>query len=393
MQRGIAGMGWVGLAAALVACGGDMSTDGTRGRGNTQSLAARSGGVAGTGTSSSSGSGSFGEPIQPTRGGSGSKPVQTMDPKKCTSVTLNASRITPVVMLLVDGSSSMEQNQYPPMSGTTRWAAVRTALLDPMVGVVPMLQPLVKFGLAVYGTGGGFDIFAPPDPNKCPLPVPVVAPALNNLPGVMGGLGNAPPGTFTPTGLALNAIVDMLPDGESLDPDKEVEPQIIVLATDGNPNDCMPADFMTPNFQPSLDAATKAAAKHQKLFVISVGTDAEKTHLQQVANLGAGMAPDATPGSPVFYPENAAQLSTTLAELIGKELSCEVKLDGKGVIQGRECEGKVSIDGTMLECNGANGWRLNDPLHVELLGTACDMFKKSATSMLIANFPCEVILE
>ena len=138
----------------------------------------------------------------------------------------------------------------------------------------------------------------------------------------------------------------------------------------------------------------KAAAKHQKLFVISVGTDAERTHLQQVANLGAGMAPDAMPGQPVFYPENAAELSATLSELIGKELSCEVKLDGKGVMPGKECNGsKVTIDGMELGCNDANGWRLNDPFHVEVLGAACDRFKMSASSMLIANFPCEVILE
>ena len=46
-----------------------------------------------------------------------------------------------------------------------------------------------------------------------------------------------------------------------------------------------------------------------------------------------------------------------------------------------------------LGCNDANGWRLNDPFHVEVLGAACDRFKMSASSMLIANFPCEVILE
>ena len=394
MQRGIAGMGWVGLAAAaLVACGGDTSTDGMRGRGTSpQTVAARGAGSAGmTASMSSGGSSSWGDPIQPTRGGSGStKPMQTMDPNKCTTVTLNASRITPNVMLVVDGSGSMVDDPdtgmpayYPPTQMTTRrWDAVRTALIDPMMGVVPQLQGLVKFGLAVFGTG---DIFAG---GMCPLPLGVTAPALNNFPAVMNGLGPTPPGTFTPTGLALNAIVDMTPDGASLDPDKEAEPQIIILATDGNPNDCMSP--MT-NFQPSIDAANKAAAKHIKMFVISVGTDSSAMHLQQMANIGAGMPMDTMPGAKVFYPENTAELSTTLSELIGKELSCEVKLDGKGVIQGRECEGKVSIDGHDLECNGANGWRLNDPLHIEVLGTACDTFKKSASSMLLANFPCGVI--
>ena len=144
MQRAVAGMGWVGfVAAALIACGGDGNVGGTRGGPNAQSVAARGGGGAGTTAAPTGGSTNWGSPVQPTTGGTGMKPVQTMDPMKCTSVTLNASRITPNVMLLVDGSSSMEQNQYPPMSGTTRWAAVRPALRDPMVGVVPMLQGLV----------------------------------------------------------------------------------------------------------------------------------------------------------------------------------------------------------------------------------------------------------
>src|SRR5262245_45798266 len=250
MQRALVGMGWVGLAAALIACGGaDTSSDRPANQGSSQRLGGRGGGGAG-GSVSSSGM-NWGEPVQPTA--MAGRPMMTMDPKKCTSVTLNASRITPTVMLLVDGSGSMQDNFYPPDSMTTRWSAVRTALIDMTMGVVPQLQGLVKFGLAVYGTGP-FDPFAQGPSASCPLPVPVIQPALTNYPMIMNGIGVTPPGMFTPTGLALNAIVDMLPPGMSLDPDVVPEPQIIVLATDGNPNDCMPADFMTPNYQPSIDA-------------------------------------------------------------------------------------------------------------------------------------------
>ena len=143
---------------------------------------------------------------------------------------------------------------------------------------------------------------------------------------------------------------------------------------------------------PWIDSAMKAAAKGHKLFVISVGKDSDATHLQQMANIGAALPMDANPGATVFYPENAAELSTTLAELIGKEISCEVKLEGKGVMPGRECEGKVTIDGMELGCNDPNGWRLNDSFHLEVLGTACETFKSSVQSMLLANFPCGVIV-
>ena len=46
-------------------------------------------------------------------------------------------------------------------------------------------------------------------------------------------------------------------------------------------------------------AASKAAMKHSELFVISVGKDTSAMHLQQVANLGAGLAIDADPGAAV----------------------------------------------------------------------------------------------
>src|ERR1700741_5590390 len=135
MQR----MGWVlfATAAALAACGGDTSTDGTRTpRGPQQPGMARAGAGGSSAAPPPGGMTDWGKPIQPMQGGGGAmKPVQTMDPNMCTTVTLNASRITPNVMLVVDGSQSMVIDSmtqmpayYPPTQMvTTRWAAVRTA--------------------------------------------------------------------------------------------------------------------------------------------------------------------------------------------------------------------------------------------------------------------------
>jgi hypothetical protein len=78
---------------------------------------------------------------------------------------------------------------------------------------------------------------------------------------------------------------------------------------------------------------------------------------------------------------------------VGAEISCEVTLEGKGVQPGKECRGTVTINGNPLECNGVDGWRLIDATHIELLGTTCEMFKTTASAMLIANFPCDVVVE
>lgn len=370
---------WTTLSVLLAACGGDGDGGGGFDRNARPSTAAGVGAAAGAGAAGAPGFGAFGGgPVQPSSGGQPAQPLT--DPNMCTNVTLNASRITPTVMLVVDGSRSMVDNMY----GTgTRWDAIRNALIDPATGVVPALQDLVKFGIAVYGTEA-----------TCPLPLGVVMPALTNAAAVTGGLPTQPPGLFTPTGQALSQVVDMLPDPVSDDPDVQIEPQIVVLATDGDPNDCMPGfGGMMTNYQPSIDAAMRLQAKNQKMYVISVGDDASGAHLQEMANIGAGMPREMNPGAPVFYPEDPAQLASTLQELVGAEISCEVRLEGKGVQMGRECEGEVLLNGAPLECNGGDGWRLIDSLHIELLGAPCEMFKQSASAQLIANFPCDVVVE
>jgi hypothetical protein len=130
------------------------------------------------------------------------------------------------------------------------------------------------------------------------------------------------------------------------------------------------------------------------MYVISVASAGGEfaAHLQQMANIGAGMPPDMNPGAPVYYPEDPAQLAETLKTLIGAELSCDLALEGKGVMPGMECMGTVKLNGQALECNGADGWKLLDQKTIQLQGTACDAFKDAIDARLEANFPCKVIV-
>jgi hypothetical protein len=307
----------------------------------------------------------------------------------CGSVDLAASRIVPSVMLVVDGSLSMQMNPYPANvapdatgaipAGMTRWDAIRKALVDPTNGLVPTLQGLVKFGLALYGTFP-----------SCPLPTGVIDPKLNNGAAITQGMPAGAPGFFTPTGPALDTVADHLPDTQAVGPDGiPPGPQIVVLATDGDPNAC---DDPTTNYQPSIDAANKLQAKHLHMYVISVGDEASKDHLQQMANIGAGMPATMTPGAMVYYPEDPAGLAMTLKSLVGKELSCDLQLSGKGVRMGSECMGTVTLNGKPLECNGADGWVLTDPTHISLKGATCEMYKSASDAVIHATFPCEAIV-
>src|SRR5204863_6625612 len=137
-----------------------------------------------------------------------------------------APRSMPSFMLVIDGSASMlsPYGEAPELagedagapSGPTRWQAVRDALVDPKKGVVPRLQGVIKFGLAVFGT----------EPT-CPLPLGVIDPALDNAEAIASGLPTEQPGMYTPTGDALDQVVDRLPDPTAAG--SEAGPQLVVL--------------------------------------------------------------------------------------------------------------------------------------------------------------------
>lgn len=316
--------------------------------------------------------------------GSAAEPEPAID---CAAVSVRVDRVTPKVMLLVDGSASMQDNFHPAGSETTRWEALRASLLDERKGVVPAMQGLLKFGLAIYSSG--MARFGVPSADQCPFPLGIVPPELNGGEAIDYAWPMLPPGNFTPTGEALELVRRTL--GEWRDR-AAPEPEVIVLATDGNPNGCRPQQIMVPDYQPTLDAALRARAERVKLYVISLGTDADREHLQQIANIGAGLDADAEPAAPLYYPENAEELTATLRRLLGSELSCELVLDGDGVDPAKQCLGSVRLNGEPLACEPQDGFRVKDPLHLELLGAACARLRAAPEVALEVSFPCEALL-
>jgi Mg-chelatase subunit ChlD len=341
-------------------------------------------------SSASKGGGPFGNAPTSSGGGAGatgknSGATGTVNANGgCAMGTAHASRVTPRVVLVVDGSCSMSSN-YPSMgrdatscmpNANGRWAAVRRALIDPQNGVVTRLQGAVEFGLAVFGTQP-----------MCPIPATPIDPALNNLQAITSGLPDVQPGMFTPTGPALSWVYDNLFNVASA-PDQHNGPQIVILATDGEPNSCNNA---TTNFQPSIDAVTKGQMKGIKTYVISLATGSGQfhDHLQQVANIGASAS--AGSNAPLYEPGTPDELAADLQLLIGGAVGCDVALNGS-VMMGRECEGTVTLNGAKLPCDKPDGWILPDPRHIRLQGKACDMLKASKDALLDASFPCGVFM-
>jgi von Willebrand factor type A domain len=298
-------------------------------------------------------------------------------PQVCANVDVRASRVVPTVMLIIDQSSSM-QSSFD--GATSRWDALRGFLLS-ADGLIDDLQKQVRFGLALY-SARALSGSTLPD-GKCPL-VTTVAPKLNNYAAIAATYEAATPIADTPTGDSIDEIVSQL-DLATLD--TNVEPVVFILATDGEPDRC---EQLNPQEgqQESIDAVTRAFALGIRTFIISVGEEVSAQHQQDVANAGVGHEAG-EPNAEYWTAGDDASLRTAISEIIGRQLSCKIALDGS-VEGGDPCDGTIKLNGKALECNGPDGWKLVDDRHIRLRGQACTDLKTLPNAMLTVSFPCSV---
>lgn len=321
----------------------------------------------------------------------------------CAAVTVTAMRAIPTVYLVIDGSTSMNT----PFGGGTRWSVLREALVGAN-GVVTRLESVVKFGMTIYGNR---------DPAMCPSLVEVKPPAINNLMNMSAMFPMVETGGGTPTGEALQGVVDSLPDFSqpTLDGPQEKAP-IIILATDGEPNGCNEAIAAAVNcaaaadlvaclgdlagqltnaaatYETTLAAVQTAKDKQIPVWVVSLAAGLDNIpDLQRTANIGAGLDENAMPGATIYSPQNPDELTDTLATLIGAAVDCTVELNGTLDVA-RACEGTVNMNGLPLECGSDQGWMPVDAKHIMLQGMACSTFKSDPSVFLDARFPCDIVV-
>ena len=137
----------------------------------------------------------------------------------CASVNFTAKPVIPSIQLVLDRSGSMG-NEF---GNTSRWEALKAALISPTDGVVTQLQARAYFGVTLYPNPNGTCSF-----DQTPR-------ALNAASQIQTELDSQGPGGGTPTGDAL-AQATLAFSGNNAPPADS--PAIIVLATDGEPNGC-----------------------------------------------------------------------------------------------------------------------------------------------------------
>lgn len=287
----------------------------------------------------------------------------------CADADVTFEPKTPTIYLLLDQSGSMTAA----FNGVTRWQAVYDALLAPGQGLVEQFQAEVRFGMGLYTAQDA-------DP-VCPQ-ITEVAPDLNNYGAMEAVFIMNQPVEDTPTG---DSIVAVLP---TVLADPAEGTKAIVLATDGEPDTCAVLDPQMGQPE-AVAAATMAYDQGVLVYIISVGDEVSDAHLQDMANAGAGVQMG-DPNAPFWKANDNAGLVAAFQQIIEGVRSCKLGLNGS-VEEGKADQCSVLVNGAPVPFGDPDGWQLNDPSEVELVGAACDAIQEGAASVKI-TCPCGVVI-
>jgi len=307
------------------------------------------------------GGGGNGGPDAGDNGGGGGGPDAS-----CPAVNFTAQAITPSIHLLIDRSGSMDEA----IGGTSRYNAVRTALVDPTNGVVTKLQSKAYFGASLYSTDA-------PCPKLYSVPR-----ATDNRNAIANLIASQSPSGNTPTGGSIDQVVA----GFAASPPPAGSPPIIVLATDGLPNNC--DGNSSAGQTKAIQAATASYAAGIRLFVLAVGNGIADNHLQAMANAGAGVQAG-QPNAPYYVANSPQDLGNAFNQIIGGVVSCELVINGN-VDEAQAQGGTVTLNGMQLTYG--TDWTLSSSNTIKLLGQACEDLKNSSNPTVTASFPCGAVI-
>lgn len=303
------------------------------------------------------------------------QPAPKPTPEVCAKGELSLAARPATVTVLVDQSLSMEQS----FDGGSRWTVLKDALLNEQTGAIKTLENDVRFGIALYSSQNGF---GRRQDRVCPLLTGLdeVPNALGNFTKIRDVYAAAEPVDDTPTAESLAAVTDKL---VALPADG---PKVIVLATDGEPDTCDDPDAHgadTNRF--AVETARASFAAGVRTYVLSVGTEIAESHLQDMANAGAGVPAGGT-NARFFKATDQAGLKNALQSILNDTRSCSFHLDG--TLDTRIVEkGTVLLDGQPL----VHGTDYSIDANGELVLSAarCNTVK-TGNHRVSAEFPCVI---
>ncbi len=330
-------------------------------------------------------------PAAPQLDGGSAAPISMPggDKDDCNQVEITFESKVPSVFILVDRSSSMFERGL--------WEPLKRGVLS----IVEQLDHDVRFGFSSYtGQAGG----------TCPDLTSTVMVTDDNFAAIKSAYDAIVAPTYkgeTPTSRSIDEVAKVLAK------EPASTSKFVLLVTDGEPDFCD-----DPNVTCSRDAvvASVQRAKSQGIgtFIFSVGGSVDRAHLQDVANAGVGQAVEdrqmavfyqcnggtasygTVSGNAPFYEPNVTnqqQLVSALSGVVAGVRSCVFDLQGKLQIDLNAANmGIVEIDGKRIPYGGADGFRMNSPTQLELLGNACATLRKPESKNVFIDFPCEAVV-
>lgn len=287
----------------------------------------------------------------------------TTDGGTCAPVDFAPTEAVPTIAVLVDGSGSMGTTA----GGVTRYQAVEDALVGAS-GAIPPLQHKAYFGASVFTSSV----------QTCPQ-LYTFAPALDASLAISNLLASYSPSGSSPTAPSIAKVLANL----ASTPPSAGSPPMIVLVTDGLPNDC---GSTTGNAGPAITEAGNAYAAGIRLYIVGIAS-VDTTYLQDMANAGTGVT--ATQPNATYYTgSDSASLETALATIFGNAI-CRLKISGGTIDTSQAATGTLTLDGNALAYG--TDWSLVDGSTIALLGAACSTFEADASPTVAATFPCSAV--
>jgi hypothetical protein len=283
----------------------------------------------------------------------------------CPAVNFMATQVIPSIHLVIDRSGSM--GTLLPNTNISRYQAMRDALVGTN-GVVGQLQSKAYFAASLYSSD---------DP--CPRLYNTANRQMNNFTQVKTLIDSQSPSGNTPTPAAITQTAAYF----AANPAPMGSPPIMVLATDGLPNNCSGGDTQAE----SVTAAKNAYTNGIRTFVLGIA-GVNDTFLQNVANAGQGV--QAGQPNAKFYTANSPQdLQTAFQQIIGGVVSCELTINGT-VDPDQAAGGSVMLNGQQLTYG--TDWTVVNGTTIKLLGQACENLKSSTNPQVQASFPCGSVI-
>lgn len=277
----------------------------------------------------------------------------------CGAVDMVGTHVAPSIQLLIDGSGTMGDS----LGSTSRYNAVKNALVDNTNGLLVHWQTKAAFGASVYTS------------EQCPAKLYTSAPALSNKDGVASAIDDGQNANHQLD--PLFGAIDTLAGGTfGALPGKKV----IVIASDGDPNKC---DDQNNHISEALDSATAAFAnQHIETYIIGLSDDPSDSFLQRMANAGVGSATDVTK----YRANSQTDVANDYAAIFDLVIDCSFALDGT-IDPAQASLGSVKVNGTPLTYG--TDWEAVDATTIRLLDTACSDYKVATTEPAVtATFTC-----